>query len=488
MVFIKWMRAFRTEIFVFCLLFACYAYFFPRWADWNQNSRLDLVMAIVDRGTLSIDDYYENTGDYAIFEGHYYSTKAPGSALLGVPVYWVFKQLVNSPVINQVLNLLSSSKAVAGTLREGGTGLLPDKLYVALALYAITLFTVSVPSALLGVGLYHFTGHYSSSRAHRIWVTLTYGLATSAFPYAGSYLGHQIVAALLFFSFYLIFLVGRGVIRPRILLLVGFLMSYAVITEYPVALIAGAIFLYALCRLPRKTQVALLIPGGILPIVMWMVYNYLIFHTLIAFGYLYAPLYTDKNNVGFFSITYPRLEPLWGITFGSYRGLFFLSPVLLLTIPGFYYFGRSRERWSEFFVCLWATISFFLFTASSVMWQGGYAVGPRYLVPMLPFMAFSLIFFAEAWGKQWEAKVLMGVLTVWSVLFVWAETIGGQSFPDWNLNPLFNYSLQRLMQGDIARNLGTIGGLSGWYSLVPLVALLSLLLWMMGRQQLKSVE
>jgi len=469
-------------------LLACYAYFFPRWADWNQNSRLDLVMAIVDKGTLSIDDYYENTGDYAIFEGHYYSTKAPGSAFLGVPVYWVFKQLVNSPVVKQALKLLGSSRAVAGTLREGGTGLLPDKLYVALALYAITLFIVSVPSALLGVGLYRFTGYYSSSRVHRIWVTLTYGLATSAFPYAGSYLGHQIVATLLFFSFYLIFLVGREVIGPRVLLLIGFLMSYAVITEYPVALIAGAIFLYALYRLPRKTWGALLIAGGILPIVMWMVYNYLIFRTPIGFGYLYAPLYTDKNNVGFFSLTYPRLEPLWGITFGSYRGLFFLSPVLLLAIPGFYYFGRVGERRPEFFVCLWATISFFLLISSSVMWQGGFAVGPRYLVPMLPFMAFPLIFFAEACGRQWWAKVLMGGLTIWSVLFVWAETIGGQSFPDWTLNPLFNYSLPRLMQGDIARNLGTIGGLPGWYSLVPLVVLLSLLLWMLGRQRLKSVE
>jgi hypothetical protein len=476
----------QDRVWLFILLLFCYAYFFPRWADWNQNSRLDLVMAIVDKGTLSIDDYYENTGDYALFEGHYYSTKAPGSAFLGVPVYWVFKQLVNSPVVSQVLNLLGSSRTVAGTLREGGTGLLPDKLYVALALYAITLFTVSIPSALLGVGLYRFTGHYSSSRAHRVWLTLTYGLATSAFPYAGSYLGHQIVAALLFISFYLIFLVGRGIIGPRILLLVGFLMSYAVITEYPVALIAGAVFLYALYRLPRKTWIALLILGGILPVVMWMVYNYLIFRTPIAFGYLYAPLYTDKNNIGFFSLTYPRLEPLWGITFGSYRGLFFLSPVLLLAIPGFYYFGRARGRRPEFFVCLWATISFFLFTGSSVMWQGGFAVGPRYLVPMLPFMALSLIFFAEACGKQGWAKVLMGVLTAWSVLFVWAETIGGQSFPDWTPNPLFNYSLPRLMQGDIARNLGTIGGLPGWYSLVPLVVLLALLLWMLGRRQLRS--
>jgi len=472
----------RTAILIFLILLSCYAYFFPRWASWNQNSRLDLVMAIVDKGTVSIDDYYQNTGDYAVYEGHHYSTKAPGSALLGVPVYWIFRQVLSSPILTSVLSQLTSNQAVVGTLREGGTGLLPEKLYFALALYVVTFVTVSVPSALLGVVIYRFTGYYSSSHAHRVWVTLTYGLATSAFPYSGLYLGHQIVAAFLFFSFYSIFLVAGRAIKPAILPFIGFLMGYAVITEYPTVLIAGAIFVYAFFRLPKKAWTAWLIPGGILPGVIWMLYNYQIYHKPIGFGYLYAPLYTDKNTVGFFSLVYPHFEALWGITFSSYRGLFFLSPVMLFAISGFYYFGRARARWPEFFVCLWATISFFLFNGSSVMWQGGYAVGPRYVLPMLPFMALALIFSTEQWGKHGWARVAMGFLTLWSVLFVWAETMGGQSFPDWTTNPLFNYSLPRLLQGDIARNWGTIIGLSGWSSLAPLVVGEAFLFWVLFRQ------
>lgn len=464
-------------VLIFLILLSCYAYFFPRWASWNQNSRLDLVMAIVDQGTVSIDDYYQNTGDYAVYEGHHYSTKAPGSALLGVPVYWGFRQVLDGPLLTSLLNRLSSSQAVAGTLQEGGTGLLPEKLYFALALYVVTFATVAVPSALLGVVLYLFTGYYSSSSVHRAWVTLTYGLATSVFPYSGSYFGHQIVAALLFLSFYLIFLVVRQAIKPTILPLVGFLMGYAVITEYPTVLIAAAIFLYAFFRLPKKTWAAWLILGGILPGVIWMIYNYQIYHKPIGFGYLYAPLYTDKNNVGFFSLVSPHFEALWGITFGSYRGLFCLSPVMLLAIPGFYFFGRDREHRPEFLVCLWATISFFLFNGSSVMWEGGYAVGPRYVLPMMPFMALALTFFTKHWGRYRWARIAMGFLTLWSVLFVWAETIGGQSFPDWTGNPLFNYSLPRLLRGDIARNWGTIAGLSGWASLLPLAVILGILLW-----------
>jgi len=472
----------RISIVLFLVLLLCYAYFFPRWASWNHTSRLDLVMAIVDKGTVSIDDYYQNTGDYAVYEGHRYSTKAPGSSLLGVPVYWVFRQVLNSPILTSVLRELSSNQAVVGTLRDGGTGLLPEKLYFALALYVVTFVTVSVLSAFLGVVLYRFTSHYSSSQAHRVWVTLTYGLATSAFPYSSSYMGHQIVAAFLFFSFYLVFLVARQSIKPAILSFTGFLMGYAVITEYPTVLIAAAIFVYAFFRLPKKAWTAWLILGGILPGVIWMIYNYQVYHKPIGFGYLYAPLYTDKNNVGFFSLVCPHFEALWGITFGSYRGLFFLSPVMLFAIPGFYYFARARERWPEFFVCLWATISFFLFNGSSVMWEGGYAIGPRYVLPMLPFMALALIFFTVQWGRNGWARVAMGFLTLWSALFVWSETIGGQSFPDWTRNPLFNYSLPRLLRGDIARSWGTIIGLPGWSSLIPLVVGEIVLFWLLFRQ------
>ncbi|MGQ9626023.1 MAG: hypothetical protein ACUVV0_03850 [Anaerolineae bacterium] len=484
------LKLYLPEICIFLILLSCYAYFFPRWASWNQNSRLDLVMAIVDKDTVSIDEYYQNTGDYAIYEGHHYSTKAPGSAFLGVPVYWVFRQAVNNPIVTSALSLLESNQAVAETLRDEGTGLLPEKLYFALALYVVTFFTVSVPSALLGVVLYRFTGYYSSSQAHRIWVTLTYGLATSAFPYSGSYMGHQIVAAFLFISFYLIFLVSRGSVRPAILPFIGFLIGFAVITEYPTVLIAVALFVYAFFRpaasrtnrLPKKAWIILLASGSVLPCAIWIIYNYQIYHNPIGFGYLYAPLYTDKNNVGFFSLTHPNFEALWGIMFGSYRGLFFLSPVMLFAIPGFYYFGRARSRWPEFCLCLWSAVSFFLFNGSSVMWDGGFAVGPRYILPMLPFMALALIFFAEkAWKYIW-ARAAIGFLTLWSILFVWAETIGGQSFPDWTLNPLFNYSLPRLVQGDIARNWGTILGFSGWNSLIPLILVELFLLWILFRQ------
>jgi hypothetical protein len=57
----------------------------------------------------------------------------------------------------------------------------------------------------------------------------------------------------------------------------------------------------------------------------------------------------------------------------------------------------------------------------------------------------------------------------WSVFAIWAETLGGQAFPDYAANPLFDFSLPKLIAGDIARNSGMLLGLKGWASLAPLV-------------------
>src|SRR5258708_7418524 len=64
--------------------FVSYAYFY-QGGGWNQNSRFDLVRAILERGTLRIDAYRENTEDKTVANGHFYSDKAPGLVLLAVP-------------------------------------------------------------------------------------------------------------------------------------------------------------------------------------------------------------------------------------------------------------------------------------------------------------------------------------------------------------------------------------------------------------------
>jgi hypothetical protein len=91
----------RTErgrvLLVFVVLLAIYGYFFPRLNNWESNSRMDLVYALGDEGTIRIDDYHLNTEDKAFFEGNYYTEKSVGPSLTALPFYMLFRGLVRLP-------------------------------------------------------------------------------------------------------------------------------------------------------------------------------------------------------------------------------------------------------------------------------------------------------------------------------------------------------------------------------------------------------
>jgi hypothetical protein len=161
---------------------------------------------------------------------------------------------------------------------------------------------------------------------------------------------------------------------------------------------------------------------------------------------------------------------MWGITVGLFRGLFVLSPLLFMAVPGFILWWRSGEHLPEFWVALASTVTMFLFNSSSIMWWGGFAIGPRYLLPMLPFMALPIVFVFCRWQRgTW--KIVVGIaLSAWSLIATWGLTLAGQAFPPDTLqNPLAEYAWPNWRAGNIARNLGMFLDLPGLISLLPLL-------------------
>ncbi len=469
-----------SEVWLFLGLLAAFAYFPPRWAEWNQNSRMDLTRAIVEQGRFEIDDYYQNTGDYAVYNGHVYTDKAPGTSLLAVPSYAVYRAITQIPFVSNAISRLSQSQALAETLRDDGSGLLADKIYFAGALYFSTFFSVSIPSALAGVALYRFLALFVANRRVRLLATLGYALGTVVFPYSTVFYGQQIAAALILFAWERLHRVRTGAAPPSALVVAGALLGMAVLTEFTSALPAGFLVIYTFTGLKRKADIARLAIGGLPFAALLGFYNAACFGSPFTSSYRYLGRFPEIVNYGFMGFGLPRLEALWGITFSPFRGLFFYSPFLLLALPGWWLWRRDGAHRAEWGLSLAAVAMHLILISGWYDWQGGFAIGPRNLLLVLPFMMIpTAVALEAAWSHRawrWAASGLIGL----SVIVVGIASVSGQDFPPITItNPLFEYFLPKFQSGDIARNLGMFAGLPAHWSLLPIVILIGgLSLWM----------
>jgi hypothetical protein len=472
----------RLAWLTFCVLLVCYAWFPPRWADWNQNSRFNLTLALVEQGTIRIDDYYENTGDYAVYDGHIYTDKAPGTSLLGVPAYAAYRLVADTPPVRALLTRLSSSSALGDTLKSEGTGLQEQKVYRAIGLYVSTFFAVTLPSAALGAVLFLFLGRFIPSVGPRLGLTLAYGLATNVFPYSTVFYGHQIAAVLLFCAFVLLYRIRMQAIGTRWLWLIGAMFGLAVLTEFPALFPLAILGLYALWFLPRKWEVIKIALGG-LPFALSLgFYNYSAFGSPFASSYKYLGRFPEISNTGVLGFSQPSFEAIWGVTFSPYRGLFFLSPFLLLILPGLFYLLRDKKWKAEGVVCAAIIVAQLALLSAWYDWRGGFAIGPRNLLNVLPFFMLPVAACVWAWRDRAALVWMVWGSVAVSCLMVWVASVSGQDFPPIVIgNPWIEFFWPKFLAGDITRNVGMVVGLKSWISLIPLWLIVGGALWIARR-------
>jgi hypothetical protein len=459
----------RHLLLIAVVLLLSYLYVLPRWADWSQNSRLDLVRALSEQGSVIIDDYVANTGDYALFEGHAYSDKAPGPAFLALPAALLLQPALDLPIVQQSLGRLAGSSALGATLNPSGSGVNNDKIRAFAVLVASTALAVALPTALGALALIVLLRRMGLSDAPAALIILAYGLGTLVAVYGGNFYSHALVASLLVGA---LAVAAQAYAFPRALL-IGLLLGWAVISEYPAALPAAAIGLAAVWAWRRPGALLWMVLGGLPPLLLLAAYDLRAFGTPLPVGYEHSALWQGQHQTGFLSITYPRAEALWGLTFGLYRGLFVRAPWLLLALPGYLIWWRGGQNRPLWWVALLAPLGLLLFYASSIMWWGGFGAGPRYLVALVPFLALASAPAATwLWRLCW-GRVLLLLLVAASITLTWGEAVARQSFPPETIaNPWLGSTLPAWREGDIARNLGTALGLRGGLALLPLALLI----------------
>lgn len=404
--------------------------------NWNDSSRYDLIRAIVEKGTVSIDEFSTNTGDRSIFRGHYYSDKAPGVAFAGVPVYWIANQLVHF---------------------MGWDRSKEDRyiyIFLRFKLWVVLVIIIAFPSSLLGVLLFEFLTRIQISERFSLWLTLGYSLGTIVFPYSTLFYGHQFAGVCIFSAFYII---NRrftdSPIHPFLFLwIAGFVSGYAVITEYPVILLLPIVTGYLWLKEKNFKSLGVFILGMAIPALILLYYNYLCSGKLFNVGYFHEDMnrFNYEMGRGIAGVTYPTLPALWGITFSLFRGLFPINPFLLFAIPGYFYMYRQPVWRKEFWVSLLSVILFFLFNSSYYMWWGGWALGPRHVIPILPFLVLPIAFLPR---KYWKYVCVFIAL---SIVFMWVGVVVNPQIPESQHNPLFGYAVHQFIQGIFSQNLGKL--------------------------------
>lgn len=443
----------RYALLIFAILLTTYVYILPK-QNWNSRSRIALTRAIVEEGVFHIDSFHEGTGDKAFFNGHYYTDKSIGPSMVAVPVYFLYRLVASVPLFDflaqyQVVNVLA------------------------------TWFSTSIPSALLGVALFLFVSEFATKLSYAVLVSLLYGLATSALPFSTVVFQHQLSAAGLFIAFYILWKIACDGADSRWFWIVGILAGLTIISDYWSAVLICLIILWSVFK-TREIKTLIPIALGALPFVLiLLIYNGLSFGNPLTLGYALTE-WDAVQGQGLFGVKLPTLDGLWGITFSPFRGLFFVSPVLLLGFHGFYIMWKKKFDLSVLFLCLVLVIATFLFNASAVMWWAGYSIGPRYMLSVVPFLAVPMIFSLNRLMPTTWSRIFVISLIVLSCANVWIQTLStDQLVPDtvdsnvdpsmepseWILqqyeqgnildNPLFEWSIPKLIEGDITNTLGS---------------------------------
>lgn len=476
-------------------LLVCFAYlfvfpYFERINNPNENVRIWMTRAIVEHHVLNIDRVTREWGyvnDKATTGGHLYSSKAPGTSFLGVPVLWAQTQL----------HLLAHQPSP--TKRE--------------ATLWLRVFSVELPMCLFLFFFARYVERVTRSTTARDLLVVGLGAGTLLYPYSVIFVGHAQAAALAFAGYMLLAWdklgrvgaaggggsgAGVGAIpepagawyrRPpagagdqrtpatATLVWAGALTALAVVFEYQALLVCAAVAAYAVQR-HRRRAVAFFGGAGAVAALLGL-YHTVLFGRPWRFPYAYLEnpeFLRHHHSAGFHGLALPKLGAMASALFSPDYGLFIFSPVLALGLLCAVVVTLRGEK-VEGALILVVTAVMVLFLGGMTNWRAGWCVGPRYIATVAPFLIAGI---AHAWPLVRRARFALSVSAAGLILVsVLLNAVSAAVYPHYPTdfdNPVFDLAFPLLGAGFVPYSLGLLVGLPGLWSLAPLEAALLLAL------------
>lgn len=372
------------------MLFLSFAWFQHRAPGWNVNTRLALTFALVQDSSFKIDRFIRHpemeSGDVAIYEGHYYSDKIIGTSLAGVPALWGVAMAEN---------------------------VMGKPLSVPIKRYLVTVFSAGFLSALAGVLLFrllvYWNGTYCGAANSMAEVRSAAFIAVAAilgsvlFLYGTLFMSYGPATFFLMAMLCLseMSLARSGGKKWALIFLAALSGGFAVLCEYTYA---AAVGVWCLLLAWRMRNVFVLLPCAVAGI---LALSPFVYYTMSIFGkptipYEHHAMAEFQTNMaqGMMGAKYPRLSVLWFISFHPYRGLFIHSPMLFLGCAGLIAFLRKPILRVLAGYCLGISVFYFLFNSAYYMWWGGWGFSPRHLAPAVPLLVVGCLYWVRsAFGR-----------------------------------------------------------------------------------------
>src|SRR5208282_130008 len=424
-------------------------------------SRLDLLHALVVHRTVSIDAYQQNTPDKAVFDGRYYSDKAPGTAALALGPFLL----------------------AAGLLKLARIGLDSDPGWL-LSSWGACAGSIGIITACGGAALFGWLCRRVHTRSALV-TTLALFLGAAPLPYATMMFSHALVLGLLSIAIWAIARqggsgfqqpgsgTGRWLESHRWDLLAGFASGWALASEYTAGIVLAGLLLWLGSQGWRRAVPFCLAAAP--PLLLIPLYSWACFGSPFILPYSLNASFPQMKE-GLYAIKSPDPETAFNLLFSPARGLFFWTPFLIIAGAGYSKLVHSDRRlfWLTYAIPL---LHIIVISGRTWDWSAGPTLGPRYLAPILPLLALPC-----ALGVQRFPRLGIA-LAGYSILITTVATLTNASppFPG-HPNPLFDLHIPMLLKGQLAPNLGTLCGLPPWLSVLVYYAILYGGIWWVWRR------
>jgi len=312
-----------------------------------------------------------------------YPNKPPGATLVGLGAYPLAKWGSESPTTLRELTFWARIL----------TGLIPTLLLLGCAVW---ILGEGLPGWALGLSM------------------VTYALATPANSYAHLFYGHQLAGMGLFIGILLLARAQRQG-SPVLGWVGGLSAGFAVLVEYGAGFAGIPIGLMLLSGLREKRGTTVLLAacvGAAIPLAALLLYHDMAFGSPWSTGYHHVinPDFAEKHGQGFLGLGIPKWEGFYTHILSPDGGLLWWAPLFPAAIYGLYreWTVGTHQREALVFLSIFILM---IIVGAGLSFDGGWRVGPRYLVAALPglILGWRRFFSEEHSGLRWFFILSLGI-------------------------------------------------------------------------------